>query len=168
LTAKHSIVESEPYDAVGVWVAYDSRYNPTSPAIPIAAYALHSTLDIAVFVLASSPGGAVGMADAPVQQGAQLTIAGYAMPYADESVRYSSGSGVLTSANPTALTYYINTSTGDSGAPVFCISDGVATAVAVHTEASNNPSLGNSGVALSAAVRADIAELVAFARSNVR
>lgn len=168
LTAKHCISDSEPYDAVGVWIAYDARYNNAVPPIGISAFALHATLDIAVFILQSSFGCSIAMGDAPTQQGAQLNLSGYAMPYDDGSVRYSSGSGSLVSSTGISLAYYINTRPGDSGAPVFYASAGTTTAVAVHTESTNGLELGNSGVALSSAVRGDIATLIDFARSQVR
>lgn len=167
LTAHHSITDSQPYDAVGVWIAVDARYNPNPPSVQIVAHAFHATLDLAVLILASSQNGPIGMGDAPTQPDAQLSLAGYAMPYDDSSIRYSSGSGPLQSATATTLTYYIDTRPGDSGAPVIYEDAGDAIAIAVHCEATDDTGQGNTGVALSSGVRADIATLISYARSQV-
>lgn len=166
LTARHNIRSGRPYDALGIWFGIDARNNPAVPTVAVRAYALHRDLDLAVLILSASQPGTFPLAPPPVPGAAQLTIAGYALPYPDGSVRLSYASGNFTAAAADKLTYAINTGEGDSGAPVFVSAGGVVQAVAVHSGSAPDPIPANTGVGLAPPALNDLAQMIAWARTQ--
>lgn len=167
ITAKHNLV-STPFDAAGVWMAYDAQRNGTVPAVSIIAWAVHRTLDLGILILgAPQAAGGFALGGTSLAPHTTVTLAGYAMPYANGSARYSYAQGVVTAVDVTQLSYLINTREGDSGAPVFVVANGIPMAVGVHTEAAIAPTLGNTGVLITPAVASDFSILIAWARTQV-
>ena len=166
VTARHNLTAKQ-YDAAGVWMATDALHNPHVQPITIKAYATHKDLDLAIFILASPQFGAFELGGQLPPAFAGVTLAGYALPYPNGAVRFSYAIGPVKAADPTHLSYAINTREGDSGAPVFVVVNGIPQAVGVHTEAAANPQLGNSGVHLSPPVVQDVFKMIAWARTQI-
>lgn len=163
LTARHNLT-ARPYDAVGLWFGYDAKLNPNTPAVGIRAFAFHRDLDLALFILETPQQSAFILASPALP--ATLTLAGYAMPYPDGTVRFTSGNGPLNSVRDSLITYGINTREGDSGAPVIRSLDGTSVAVGLHIESADSVLLGNQGLAFSQDVMDDIAQLAEWARQQ--
>jgi V8-like Glu-specific endopeptidase len=165
VTAKHNLTGAR-YDAAGIWMAFDAQTNPhVAPLVP-RAFATHRSLDLAIFILPSPQPGSFQLGGVLPPANSEVTLAGYALPYADGTVRFSYATGSLVQAvGAGALAYMISTREGDSGAPVFVVSQGTPHAVGVHAEAALQK--GNSGIHLNGAVVQDISKMIAWARSQI-
>lgn len=166
LTARHNLANGHTYDALGIWFGMDARNNPAPSPVPVRAYALHRDLDLAILVLAAAQTGVFRLGSPPGPGPATLTIAGYALPYADGGVRLSYASGTVNTVSAGTMSYAINTREGDSGAPVFLSAGGVAQAVAVHSGSAPDPIPANTGVRLTPAALNDLAQMIAWARTQ--
>lgn len=166
VTAKHNLA-TKPYDAVGIWMAYDAVSNPAPPTVPIKGWAVHRDLDLAIFLLGTAQPGVFALGGELPPDHSGLTLAGYALPYADGRPRYSFAIGPAMPSDALHLNYAINTLGGDSGAPVFIVPGGVPTALGVHVEAQVLAGQGNGAVRLSAQVVNDIRQMTAWVRKRV-
>jgi V8-like Glu-specific endopeptidase len=166
LTARHNLANGHAYDALGIWFGMDARNNPAPSPVPVRAYALHRDLDLAILILATAQTGTFKLG-APAGPGpATLTIAGYALPYSDGGVRLSYASGAVNTVTAGTMAYAISTREGDSGAPVFISTGAGAQAVAVHSGSAPDPIPANTGVRLTPAALNDLAQMIAWARTQ--
>ncbi|MCZ8282159.1 MAG: serine protease [Aquidulcibacter sp.] len=167
VTAGHNLTGAI-YDAMGIWMAIDAQSNSNvTPLVPLA-YAIHRTLDIAILILPSQRQGAFTLGGALPPAGATVTLAGYALPYADGTVRLSYAAGPLVQAGAeNLLSYRINTREGDSGAPVFVTTGNSTRAIGVHTKSGANLQTGNIGVPLNAPAIQDLSTMIDWARAQI-
>jgi V8-like Glu-specific endopeptidase len=164
LTARHNLT-TKAYDAAGVWIAYDHKRNQSAP-IAIRARAWHSTLDLAVLILAVSQSSTI-----PLGSSTSLTVSigGYGIPYMDGTMWLSTAEGVVKGENGVHVGYAVNTQEGDSGAPVLArLPGGAFRALAVHTTGQGSLPDSNFGSLLTPQAIAGIGQLVAFARNQIK
>lgn len=136
VTAGHNLQLSNP-SAIGIYPGYDAKLNPVA-GFSGRAWAWHGVRDIAVIVAGGSSAARVGMR---FVSGGDVTLAGYAFSYPDNTPRMTTGVGGC-SVDGDHLHYRIGVQRGDSGSPVLATDVGGVLTAAVHSEARIDPEKG--------------------------
>lgn len=166
LTARH--VFSGTHDRYNIALGFDAEANVGSSIKQVRRKVTHNQLDLCVLLIEGAQQHWFRLATHPPKIDEDVAVAGYGFNHTDGKLRCSQGAGSITGMDPTSksIWYLINTSSGDSGGPIFQQRTDHYEVVGVHSEGADNLLMGNQGVLLDDEVVSDIREMVSLAKEQ--